>query len=440
MTPPHSAIRILSRLRPRKRVRTHTKKQIRKLAKSLRDFGWTAPIVVDEHDNILAGHARHEAALLNGWTQVPVLVLRDLTETQKRALSIADNRIALDAGWDQDLLSSELSELKDLLPELNLGVFDLGFEPPEIDAIFGDRIDPEEDFADTAPPIQDKAISRSGDLWDLGGKHRIYCGSSLDSQSWKSLCGPDRAAAVISDPPYNVAIRSIVGRGAIRQREFLQASGEMSETQFREFLETALALATRYSVAGSLHYLFMDWRHAYDLQMVGRSVYTSMENLVVWVKTNGGMGSFYRSQHELIFVFKNGDAPHLNNIELGRHGRNRTNVWNHAGANSFRAGRLDDLATHPTVKPVGLIADAMRDCTKRGDIVIDPFLGSGSMILAAEKVGRRGFGIELDPLYSDAAIRRWQTSARRDATLFGTGQTFEAVADERARKTERRRR
>lgn len=428
--------RALRALRPRTNARTHSKKQLQKLAKSLRNFGWTAYIVVDEHDSILAGHGRVQAAGLNGWTKVPVIVLRGLTEAQKIAIGLADNRIPLDAGWDYDIMSQQFRELKDMLPELDLTLFDLGFEPPEIDAIFSDRIDPEQDPADKEPDLAEKAVSRAGDRWDLGA-HRIYCGSSLEPRSWKRLFDGKLAEAIISDPPFNLAVNSIVGRGATKHREFLQASGELSPMEFQQFLESALTLATRYSVDGSLHYLFIDWRHAHDLQSVGKTVYTSLENLVVWVKSNGGMGSLYRSQHELIFVFKSGDAPHQNHVLLGKHGRNRTNVWSYAGVNSFRAGRLDDLATHPTVKPVALIADAMRDCTKRGDIVADPFLGSGTTILAAEKVGRRGFGIELDPLYVDAAIRRWQAFTRRDAILCETGQTFDEVTEERSRRPNR---
>lgn len=308
MSSPETAVWPIRKLRPSKNARTHSKKQIRKLAKSLLKFGWTAFIVTDEHGNILAGHARYEAAILNGWSHVPVIILRGLSDTQKRAIALADNRIALDAGWNRDILSQELSELKDLLPGLNLSLFDLGFEAPEIDALFGDRIDPEQDPADAEPAIFDHAVSRIGDLWDLGGKHRLYCGSALDPQSWKILFGRDLAAAIISDPPFNLRIKSPVGRGATKQREFVQGSGELSQAEFQQFLETALKLATRYSVSGSLHYLFMDWRHAFDLLLVGREIYTDLKNIVVWVKTNGGQGSFYRSQHEFIFVFKNGDA------------------------------------------------------------------------------------------------------------------------------------
>lgn len=243
---------------------------------------------------------------------------------------------------------------------------------------------------------------------------------------------------VFADPPYNVQISSIVGRGKIKHREFASASGEMSPEEFEAFLVKTLSLTVQYSRVGSIHYICMDWRHLSEALAAGKQVYTEFKNLVVWAKTNAGQGSFYRSQHELILVFKNGEAPHQNNIELGRHGRSRSNVWTYAGVNTFRAGRLDELSIHPTVKPVGLVADAMRDCSRRGDIILDPFMGSGTTILAAERVGRRGYGLEIDPLYVDAAIRRWQDFTKRDAVLKATGQTFDEVAVGRS-STKRRR-
>jgi DNA modification methylase len=248
----------------------------------------------------------------------------------------------------------------------------------------------------------------------------------------RALMGRDRAAMVFADPPYNVRVCPIVGRGKIKHREFAFAAGEMSPDEFTKFLESSLSLAAQYSRAGSIHYVCMDWRHLGEALAAGKGVYSELKNLVVWAKTNAGQGSFYRSQHELILVFKNGDGPHQNNIELGRHGRSRSNVWSYAGVNSFRAGRLDELAIHPTVKPVALVADAMRDCSRRGDIILDPFMGSGTTILAAERVGRRGYGLEIDPLYVDAAIRRWQDFTKRDAILKATGQTFDEVTAARS--------
>lgn len=233
---------------------------------------------------------------------------------------------------------------------------------------------------------------------------------------------------VFADPPYNVRIASVQGRGKIKHREFASASGEMSSEEFAAFLGQSMSIAAQYSRGGSIHYVCMDWRHLGEALAAGKEVYTELKNLVVWTKSNAGQGSFYRSQHELILVFKNGVGPHQNNIELGRHGRSRSNVWTYAGVNTFRAGRMDELSIHPTVKPVGLVADAMRDCSRRGDIILDPFLGSGTTILAAERIGRRGYGLEIDPLYVDAAVRRWQDFTKRDAILKATGQTFDEVA------------
>lgn len=241
--------------------------------------------------------------------------------------------------------------------------------------------------------------------------------------------GARRASMVFADPPYNIRIAGAVGRGRIRHREFLTASGEMTPPQFIDFLKRWMRLVADYSEAGAISYICMDWRHSAELFAAGGIVFRELKNIAVWVKSNAGQGSFYRSQHEFIFVFKNGDAPHRNNVELGRHGRNRSNVWTYAGVNSFRAGRMDELSVHPTVKPVALVADAIRDCSRRGEIVLDPFMGSGTTILAAERVGRRGYGLEIDPLYVDVAIRRWQSFTGRDALLEATGQTFDEVMD-----------
>lgn len=244
--------------------------------------------------------------------------------------------------------------------------------------------------------------------------------------------GREQATMVFTDPPYNVKIASVQGRGKIKHREFMQASGEMSRRRYTRFLVDSFSLAAKHSINGSIHFVCIDWRHNRELQDAGEEVYTELKNLIVWVKTNGGMGTFYRSQHELIFVFKNGQADHVNNFELGQHGRNRTNVWSYAGVNTFRAGRLDDLTVHPTVKPVALVVDAIRDCSRRGDIVLDPFMGSGTTILASERVGRCGYGLELDPIYIDAAIRRWQIFTKRDAVLAGTHSTFDEAAAQRS--------
>ena len=427
--PPHRAIMMqVRKLRPSKRnARTHPKKQIRQVSNSILKFGWTYPILIDEDGNIICGHARRESAIELGIKEVPVIILSGLSDAEKRALALADNKIPANAGWNREILAAELGELASLLPECNLTLEITGFEPAEFDALVADFGDSERDPVDEPAPLAPLPVSRKADFWLLG-RHSLLCGDACDESNMRALMGRDRAAMVFADPPYNVQVCPIVGRGKIKHREFALAAGEMSPDEFTKFLESSLSLAAQYSRAGSIHYVCMDWRHLGEALAAGKGVYSELKNLVVWAKTNAGQGSFYRSQHELILVFKNGDGPHQNNIELGRHGRSRSNVWSYAGVNSFRAGRLDELAIHPTVKPVALVADAMRDCSRRGDIILDPFMGSGTTILAAERVGRRGYGLEIDPLYVDAAIRRWQDFTKRDAILKATGQTFDEVA------------
>lgn len=418
-------------------ARLHRKSQIKQIADSIRAFDWTMPILTDENYIILAGHGRYLAAKTLGLRDIPVIVKAELIESQKRALALADNKIALNAGWDNSRLASELGELADLLPECNLDLRITGFDAPEIDNLMEALVDSERDPADEVPEQADVSISRRGDLWTLG-RHRLYCGDSTSPIDVQTLMKRRRADMIFTDPPYNVRIRSIQGRGKIKHREFAFASGEMSPEQFTSFLIKWTKLAVEFSNDGSVHFCCMDWRHMSEVLAAGKEVYSELKNLIVWVKSNAGQGSFYRSQHELIFVFKNGDAPHQNNIELGKHGRSRSNVWQYAGVNSFRKDRLAELTVHPTVKPVALVADAMRDCSRRGDIVYDPFIGSGTTILAAEKVGRRAYGIEIDPLYVDVAIRRWQEFTRSDAILKSTGQTFDEVTTERTSAKRRR--
>ena len=414
-------------------TRVHPKKQIRQIVSSIHEFGYTNPPLVDERHKIIGGHARVEAAHRAGLERIPVIVIPGLSEVKKRALALADNRIAENAGWDRAHLARELSELGPLLLEAGLDIDLTGFEPAQVDALINDHVDPERDPIDELPEISCEPVSQKSDLWLLG-KNRLLCGDATDPEDVRKLMGREHATMVFTDPPYNVKIRNVQGRGRIQHREFVQASGEMSHRRYTRFLAESLSLAAKHSTDGSIHFICMDWRHYRELQDAGEEVYAEMKNLIVWVKTNGGMGTFYRSQHELIFVFKSGQADHLNNFELGQHGRNRTNVWTYPGANTFRAGRLDDLSVHPTVKPVALVVDAMRDCSRRGDIVLDPFMGCGTTILAAERVGRRGYGLELDPIYVDATIRRWQAFTKRDALLEGTELTFDEVEAERFSK------
>jgi DNA modification methylase len=434
MAPQISMVSV-AKLRPDPRnARIHSKKQLRQIANSIGRFGWTYPILADESGRILAGHGRYQAAQLLGFSEIPVITLSHLGDAEKRALVIADNKIAENAGWDREILAAELGELAVVLPQVDLTLDITGFEPAEIDGLLGDLVDCETDPADVVGEIATVAVSRPGDLWSLG-RHRVLCGNATSPDDVMALLDGEQAAMVFTDPPYNLRARSIQGRGSVKHKDFIEAFGEMSPDEFTAFLSSSLGQAANKSMEGSIHYVCMDWRHLNEMLAAGRNVFSELKNVVVWNKTNAGQGSFYRSQHEFIFVFKSGDAANLNNVELGKYGRNRSNVWTYPGVNTFRAGRMDDLAAHPTVKPAQLVADAMRDCTRRGDIVLDPFLGSGTTILAAERVGRKGYGIELNPLYVDAAIRRWQNFTKRDATLVTNGQTFDEVAAARSSLT-----
>jgi DNA modification methylase len=409
--------------------RTHSKKQIRQIAESIKAFGFTNPILTDGACVILAGHGRLEAAKLLGWTRVPCIRLEHLSPAQRRAYVLADNKLAELAGWDEELLAIEFQELIELDPSFDLGL--TGFEPQEIDALIEgvaaqETQDPREDLI---PSSGKTAISRPGDLWLLG-PHRLLCGDATQVECFQSLLGDERAQMVFTDPPYNLKIADIIGLGAIKHREFQQASGEMSEAEFVAFLRSCFAHLVQFSTEGSIHYVCMDWRHMGELLEAGRVAYSEFKQLCVWAKDNGGMGSFYRSRHELVFVFKSGTAPHRNNFELGQHGRYRSNVWQYKGVNSFGQNRKD-LALHPTVKPVQMIADAMRDVSERGAIILDAFGGSGSTLIAAHKLGRRARLIELDPIYVDTIIRRYQAYAHDDVVHAATGKSFADIEAER---------
>ena len=401
-------------------ARTHSKKQVRQIADSIRAFGFTNPVLIDEERTILAGHGRVEAARFLGITDVPCLRLDYMSEVEKRAYVLADNKLALNAGWDEDMLASEFGAL--LSSDLDFDVSLTGFSIPEIDSLI-DAVAPEEanDPADDKLSDEVPPQVRPGDIWQLG-EHRLICGDALDPQVANRLMEGASARMVFSDPPYSVPIDGHVGNsGKVRHREFAMASGEMSKAEFIEFLTKALANLAEHSIDGSIHFICMDWRHMSEILTAGQGIYDELKNLIVWVKDNGGMGTFYRSRHELIFVFKKGREAHTNTFELGQHGRYRTNVWEYKGVNTMRAGRMEELELHPTVKPVQMIADAIRDVSGRGEIVLDLFGGSGSTLIAAHKVGRRGYLCEIDPIYCDRIIARWEVYAKDDATLLVCG-------------------
>jgi DNA modification methylase len=421
------------RLDPRN-PRQHSPKQIRQIAVSIDTFGFIVPVLVDALGMLLAGHGRLLAAQSLGMTQVPTIMIEHLNESQIRAFMIADNRLTENAEWDQQLLAEQLKTLSDL--DLNFSVEVTGFEMGEIDVMvegLAPAHDGQEDPADSLPEIPENfQVSRSGDLWTLG-RHRIVCCNALDASSYQALLQGHRPAMVFTDPPYNVPISGhATGLGKIHHRGFKMASGEMGRREFTEFLTQALTHLAEHSKDGSLHFICMDWRHIGELLAAGRQVYSELKNLCVWVKDNGGMGSLYRSQHELVFVFKNGQDPHRNNVQLGQYGRYRTNVWHYPGVNSFSRNTDEGnlLELHPTVKPVAMVADAILDCTARKDIVLDPFVGSGTTIIAAERTGRICYGIEIDPVYVDTTIRRWQAFTGHQAVNATSGKTFNELERE----------
>jgi DNA modification methylase len=411
-------------------ARIHPKRQIRQLANGIRAAGFIGVIVIDETDMVLAGHARLAACKLLGMDLVPTFKVVGLNEAQKRAFILADNKIAENAGWDREILALELGELAELLPPLNCDLTLTGFEPAEIDALFADQGVPKPGPEDNLPPFKGAAVTRRGDLWIIG-PHRVLCGDARSTADLDRLMGDARARMAFLDAPYNVKIAHVQGRGRIKHHEFAYASGEMSAPQYIAFLEQGLGNAARVSIDGAVHYICCDWRHICELITAGRTVYGEMLNLCVWAKTNAGQGSFYRSGHEDIAVFRVGTACHQNNVQLGRFDRNRSNLWTYPGVNSFGAGRMDMLAMHPTVKPVALVADAMRDCTSKADVVLDSFLGSGTTIIAAEKIGRRGYGLECEPRYVDVSIQRFEAYTKSEAVLEGDGRTYTEVKAER---------
>lgn len=403
-----------SDLKPDKHnARTHSKAQVEQIKASIRAFGFTNPILINKDGKIIAGHGRLLAAKALGMAEVPVVILPHLNEAQERALRIADNKIALNAGWDTDLLKLEIGELSKLELDFDLSV--MGFATGELDKLIAPDKDPDDDVI-PATPIQPR--TKVGNIWILG-ENRVGCGDVRDTAFVRRVVGEGRAVdAAFLDPPWNVRVNGHANTKG-RHPEFAMASGEMTADEFRRFLMDALSVCAAVSRDGAVHFVAVDWRHMGDVQAVGDEIYGQLLNLCVWKKSNAGMGSLYRSHHELVFVYRVGDTQHFNAVELGKHGRNRTNVWEYASVNSFRGSRRQDLELHPTVKPQSLVADALQDVTRRGDLVFDAFLGSGTTLLAAERVGRRFCGLDIDPHYVDVAIERWEALTGGVAILEG---------------------
>lgn len=398
---------------------THSAKQVELIARSIRDFGWTNPIIIDEDDKVLAGHGRLLAAAKIGIDMVPTICVAHLSPAQRRAYVILDNRLSEVGGtWNRRLLALEHEAIQLLDPEFDLT--STGFELDDIAIMFDNLNDISEDRT-PEPDRKGPAVAKVGDLWLLG-HHRLYCGDARMAASFEALLGTEKAQMVIVDAPYNVRIGgNCVAEG--KHREFIMASGEMTRTEFADFLTGVFAHLITFSVDGSLHYLFMDWRHMAEM-VLATSQYAEQKNLIVFDKISAGMGTCYRSQHELIWLMKNGTGPHINNFLLGQKGRHRTNVWSYPGLNGAVPDRQKLLALHPTVKPLALISDAIKDCSKKGGLILDCFAGSGTIIMAAERTGRRAAAMELDAHYVDVAIRRWQADTGQKAVLAHDGRSF----------------
>lgn len=419
-------------LRPAKaNARVHSKKQLKQIARSIQRYGFNAPVLVGDDGEIIAGHGRVEAAKLLDLKTVPTICLAHLNEIERRAYLIADNKIALNASWDQEILASEVQALVDHGIEIE----DTGFTITEADILLEEASEAmplaqkKTQAEDRLPAVEAAAVTRMGDVWQLG-RHRLVCGDGRDPQAYAALLEDETVDLMFTDPPYNVKIDgNVCGKGSITHREFAFASGEMSASEFTQFLLESLGAAATRCRDGAIAYVCMDWRHMSELLEAGRQIFTELKNLCVWNKSQGGMGSFYRSKHEFVFVFKVGTAEHINTFGLGDTGRYRTNVWDYAGINSMSATRMDELAMHPTVKPVTMIKDAILDCSHRGHIVLDCFAGSGSTLVAAHKSGRTARLIEYDPLYCDVIIRRFEKLTGKQATLEATGHSFEDTQD-----------
>ena len=403
-------------------TKIHSRKQITQIKKSIMEFGYINPILIDERNEIIAGHGRLRAAIEAGMSQIPVIQIGHLSEAQKKTYRIADNKLTENGEWDINLLQIEFKSIEALDSDIKLDA--TGFAVEEIDNIFkaGEK---EADVKSNIVPYinEDEIISKEGDIWLLG-KHKIICGNALEEPTYKILFEDKQADMIFTDPPFNVSVNGhVCGNGSVKHDEFKYASGEMSSTEFQEFLKKAFGLLKSFSKSGSLSYICMDWRHIKEIINAADGVYDELKNLCVWNKNNAGMGSFYRSKHELVFVFKNGSKPHINNINLGTNGRYRTNVWDYAGVNAF-GKEQQNLKMHPTVKPAELIKDAILDASNRNAIILDAFLGSGSTLIAAEQSNRICYGIEIEPKYIDTAIRRYEELTGKDAIHMQTGRKY----------------
>lgn len=415
-------------------ARLHSPAQIQQIVKSVDQFGFINPVLIDSNNQLIAGHGRLMAAIQLGLAKIPAIRVEHLSEPQRRAFALADNKIALNAEWENGLLKVELEYL--MKADVDFGVDLTGFSVPEINLLLTpSEPDTAEELPLPEPPAPAATVTQLGDVWQLG-PHRIICGDSREPGVMNTLMQGKKARLVVEDPPFNVKINGHVsGLGKTKHEEFQMASGEMTVTEFTTFLEQAIGSAQQHSVDGALLYFFIDWRHLPELQTACAALTLTPMNLCVWVKSNGGMGTFYRSQHELIYVVKNGKAAHLNHFNLGQHGRYRSNVWQYAGMNAFGKDRDELLAQHPTVKPIAMIQDVILDVTNPHDLVFDGFLGSGTTLLAAAQCHRHCYGVEIAPRYVDVCLLRWMAMTGQQPIHLETGQTFKALRDVRMAAT-----
>ena len=403
-------------------LRVHNRAQQRKIAAFTRAYGPLRPILIDPAGRIVDGVALAQALQQQGYDEVPVVVVHGRSPEELRLIRLGLNRLAEDAAWNKAALASEFRELLALSFDVELA----GFDAVEIDMALAIEDETGSGEVEDAPPAPraGATVAQSGDLWLLG-EHRLVCGDARDAAALARLMGEDRARMVFTDPPYNVAIDGFVaGRG--RHREFEMASGEMTEDEFVAFLTQALSALTPHLVDGAILDVCMDWRHSAEVLAAIAAAGLTLMNLCVWAKTNAGMGTFYRSQHELVWIAKHGSAPHTNTFELGQKGRSRSNLWTYRGMNAVGGERDELIKLHPTVKPAALVADAIKDVSSRGEIVLDPFLGSGTTLIAAERTGRRGYGLELDLAYADVILRRYLAETGRMPILADTSVRFDA--------------
>ena len=415
---------------PSRKLRQRSPRQLKRLARSIEDFGFLVPVLVDEDLSIVAGDGRVEAAKLLALPVIPIIRIDHLTKAQQRLFAIADNVTPQGVDWVPGALTLELKELKLIEPELDLT--SSGLSIVQIDTMFGRaRTQELADADDVLPPLVPEPVSRVGDRWRLG-RHVLGCGDARGAAFLTGLLEGRQARLLLGDAPWNLKIEGVVsGKGKTKHLDFVMAAGEMSRAEFVRFLTEAITAAQASLVDGALVYLFMDWRNLDALAEAAAECGLVQKNLLVWCKDNAGLGLLYRSQHELIALYKYGGAPHTNNMRMGEDGRNRSNLLFYPGANSFGKGRSEALKSHPTSKPVSLLADILLDVTAPGEIVIDPFGGSGSTLIAAERMDRVCVMIELHPPYVDGIIRRYEKLCGTGATHFDTGKTFAEVAAER---------